>query len=229
MRNLIDERPDGEQHGRTAFTKTFVDQGDIADRDVLDYGCGFGGFTSFALACGARSVTGIEPTEADLDTVRRNLHDPRVSFRVASAHELPFDATSFDTVVMWEVLEHIPPGTEGIAFGEIARVLRSGGRLYLSTPNASPVARITDPAWWLTRHRHYSREAVRSFAEAAGLSVDHIETRGGFWEIVYMTDLYTAKWLLRRPPLFASAVHPLLDREWLEGAGFTNVFLQCRK
>lgn len=229
MRNLLGETPDAGQHGRAAFARTFVDPQDIVGRDLLDVGCGFGGFAYFALACGARSVTGVEPTEADLLTVRRNLDDPRVSFRVASAHELPFDEASFDTVVMWEVLEHIPPGTEAIAFKEIARVLRSQGRLYVSTPHASPVARVADPAWWLVKHRHYSRDDLRRFSESAGLTVDQIEVRGGLWEIVYMADLYTSKWVLRRPPLFANAVYRMLDREWLGGPGFTNIFLSSRK
>ncbi len=57
-----------------------------------------------------------------------------MSFLVAGAGDLPFPDGSFDTVVMWEVLEHIPPGTEPQAFAEIARVLRPGGRLHLSTP-----------------------------------------------------------------------------------------------
>ena len=125
--------------------------------------------------------------------------------------------------------EHIPPQTEAAAFGEIARVLRDQGQLYLSTPHANPLARLADPAWWLVKHRHYSRDEVRGFAEAAGLTVERIETRGGVWEIIYMLDLYVSKWILRRGPLFSSALLPLLDREWLGGSGFTNVFVRCRK
>jgi 2-polyprenyl-3-methyl-5-hydroxy-6-metoxy-1,4-benzoquinol methylase len=229
MRNLIDETPSAEPDARTAFSRTYIDLEDIAGRDVLDVGCGFGGFALFMLASGAGSVVGIEPTDRDLLTVRRHFDDGRVSFHVASAHKLPFDEASFDTVVMWEVLEHIPAGTEPQAFREIARVLRPGGRLYLSTPYANIVSRVTDPAWWLVKHRHYSRADVRRLAGAAGLSVEHIEVRGGAWQTAYMLNLYFSKWVLRRPPLFDAALRPLVNREWFGGTGFTNLFIRCQK
>lgn len=229
MRNLIDETPAAEPDARTAFSRTYVAGEDIAGRDVLDIGCGFGGFTLFMLDSSAASVVGIEPTDADLVTVRRHLDDPRVRFEVASAHDLPFDDASFDTVVMWEVLEHIPPGTELRAFQEIGRVLRPGGRLYLSTPYANVAARVTDPAWWLVKHRHYSRDQLRRLADGAGLTVEHIEVRGGTWQTIYMLDLYVSKWILRRQPLFDLTLRPLVRREWFRGSGYTNVFIRCRK
>ena len=68
--------------------------------------------------------------------MRRHFDDERVEFRVASATDLPFEDASFDTVVCWEVLEHLPKTSEQRAFDEIHRVLRPGGTLYLSTPHA---------------------------------------------------------------------------------------------
>lgn len=229
MRNVIDEGPDAQQHGRTAFSRSFVDPADLDQRQILDVGCGFGGFVWFALASGARSVTGIEPTERDLATVRRTITDPRASFEVGGAPVLPFASGSFDTVFMWEVLEHIPAGTEAATFGDIARVLRRGGRLYLSTPHASPVSRLTDPAWWLVHHRHYSLSQAEQFAVGAGFEIERAELHGGWWEIIYMLDLYASKWLLRRPPLLAAGIQPRLDRDWSQRPGFTNVFLRCLK
>ncbi len=230
MRNLVDETPAAEPHGGTSYMRRFVPQEDIEGRDILDVGCGFGGFLRYVLDCGARSATGIEPSPRDLETARRHLSDPRVTLEVASAERLPFGDDSFDTVTMWEVLEHTPPGKEVEVFSGIAHVLRPGGRLFLSTPFADTIARITDPAWWLTRHRHYSDVAVRQFAAAAGLVVEHSEVRGGAWQIVYMTNLYMSKWLLRREPVFRDAFSRRLDREWLgEGRGYTNLFLRCRK
>lgn len=229
MRNVIDETPTAAQHGGTAYMRCFVPPEDLDGKDVLDVGCGFGGFLWHALASGAASVTGIEPSDDDLATARRHLALPRVTLAVAGAEKLPFADGTFDTVTMWEVLEHIPPGTEPEAVAGIARVLRPGGRLFLSTPHAAPVARVTDPAWWLTRHRHYSTEDVRRLADAAGLEVEHVEVRGGGWQIAYMTNLYISKWLLRRPPLLRDLFLRRLDREWFIGPGFTNVFLRCRK
>jgi SAM-dependent methyltransferase len=227
MRNLVDETPTRDLHGRLAFTREFVQVSDCEGREILDVGCGFGWFELLALDRGATAVTGVEPDEADLATVRRHLHDDRLTFGVASAIQLPFEDASFDTVVCWEVLEHIPRGTEQRAFDEFARVLRPGGALYLSTPHAAPAAIATDPAWWLIRHRHYAQAEVRSFAESAGLTVEQLETRGGTWEIFRMLDLYVSKWILRRPPLTAQRTVGAVDREWSR-PGFMHVFVRAR-
>ena len=47
---------------------------------------------------------------------------------------LPYERASFDAVVFSEVIEHLA-GSPLPALGEMARVLRPGGRLVLSTPN----------------------------------------------------------------------------------------------
>jgi 2-polyprenyl-3-methyl-5-hydroxy-6-metoxy-1,4-benzoquinol methylase len=229
MKNLLDEKPTDELHGRLAFSRDFVDLGLLRDKDVLDVGCGYGWFESLSLMHGAASVTGIEPTEADLVTVRRGIRDERASFRVASATALPFDDGSFDAVVMWEVLEHLPKGSEAEAFSEIARVLRPDGRLFLSTPHATLLTQATDPARWLIGHRHYGLDAVRRLTESAGLEVVRLETRGGPWEIVHMNVLYFSKWILRRRPLFERRLISRSDRDWSRPGGFVHVFLEATK
>ena len=229
MKNLLHEKPTDELHGRLAFSRDFVDPALLHGRDVLDVGCGYGWFEALSLSHGATSVTGIEPTEADLVTVREGIQDERASFHVAGATALPFDDESFDTVVMWEVLEHLPKSSEPTAFSEIARVLRPGGRLLLSTPHATLLTQATDPARWLIGHRHYTLGAVRQLAESAGLEVVSVETRGGVWEIVHMNVLYFSKWVLRRRPLFEQSLISRSDRDWRRPGGFVHVFLDAKK
>jgi SAM-dependent methyltransferase len=228
LRNLVDERPTRDLHGRLAWSRSFVDPADCFDRDILDIGCGFGWFELLALDRGARSVTGVEPTAGDLTTVREYFDDERLTFTVASALELPLEDESFDTVVCWEVLEHLPKEGEPRAFGEISRVLRPGGTLYLSTPHAALLPKLTDPAWWLIGHRHYSRERLARFAQEAGLEVERLEAKGRSWEIVQTLDLYVAKWIFRRRPFFEAAIARKVDTEW-ERPGFSNLFLRARK
>jgi SAM-dependent methyltransferase len=229
MRNLLDERPDANVHGHAHYVRSFVDRADLENKDVLDVGCGFGWFVLLALESGARSVVGVEPEEADLRTARRHLTDERATFAAAGADVLPFADNSFDTVAMWEVLEHLPKHSEPAAFRELARVLRPGGRLYLSTPHATAVARLTDPAWWVAGHRHYSRDAVAAFARAAGLEVERLELKGGAWQIVHMHNMYVAKWLFRRRPFLEARSLARLDREWERPGGFAHVLLKSRK
>src|SRR4051812_25937907 len=53
---------------------------------------------------------------------------------VAPAHDIPEPDASFDVVLCTQVLEHVPNPRE--VLGELHRLLRDGGRLYLSVPFA---------------------------------------------------------------------------------------------
>jgi SAM-dependent methyltransferase len=90
MKNLLDEKPTADLHGRLRFSRDFVGNGTCQDADILDIGCGFGWFERFSLDNGVRSVTGVEPVDEDLETARRGTDDARASFVAAGATELPF-------------------------------------------------------------------------------------------------------------------------------------------
>ena len=54
---------------------------------------------------------------------------------------MPFDSSSFDAIFFLEVLEHLPY-SPAHPFREMHRVLKPGGRLYLTTPNAASLNRV---------------------------------------------------------------------------------------
>jgi SAM-dependent methyltransferase len=56
---------------------------------------------------------------------------------IASAENLPFKAGFFDKIVCTEVLEHVH--NDESAVSEMARVLDSGGRIFLTTPNGDVI------------------------------------------------------------------------------------------
>jgi SAM-dependent methyltransferase len=85
-----------------------------------------------------------------------------------SALELPFRTEAFDVVAAFDVVEHCAP--EAQALGELVRVLRPGGRLFLSVPAYQ---------WAWTQfdvdaghHRRYTRKRLSAAVRAAGLRVD---------------------------------------------------------
>jgi SAM-dependent methyltransferase len=229
VRNVLDEPPNRDLHGIQAHAARLVAGEDLTDRTVLDVGCGFGWFELYALDHGVRHVIGLEPDDGQLETARRHITDDRAAFMVGSATSLPFPDESVDTVVCWEVLEHLPRGSEPAAFAEARRVLRTGGALYLSTPYASWRARLLDPAWWLIGHRHYRLDQLERFAGDAGLQPDLIETRGRGWQIVAILNLYVAKWIFRRQPFFESTVRRRWDDELQRPGGYANCFLKAVK
>jgi ubiquinone/menaquinone biosynthesis C-methylase UbiE len=55
------------------------------------------------------------------------------SIRACSAEELPFESSSFDTIISLHCLEHVP--RRDAALGECLRVLKSGGKVAMLVPS----------------------------------------------------------------------------------------------
>jgi ubiquinone/menaquinone biosynthesis C-methylase UbiE len=85
----------------------------------LEIGCGFGRLSPYI----AEHFE--QHTAVDINTwavSEASQFYPKISFSVVSATELPFPDHSFDTVITWTVLQHIPNSLVGKALGEIKRV-----------------------------------------------------------------------------------------------------------
>ena len=201
MKNVIKQLP--TQYSVDNYYRfSQLKQSDIKDKRILDIGCGYGWCTLLLKDAGAKHVVGTEITEADLSTAKAHIGDDRISVEVASAIELPFEDNSFDTIVSWEVLEHIPKNTEENMFREVQRVLKPSGTFYMSTPHRHPVSNLLDPAWMLFgHHRHYSKQQLRSYAKQAKLKPEQVGTVGGWWMMLATLNLYISKWIFRRPPI----------------------------
>lgn len=137
---------------------------------LLDVGCGAGSTMSFAQSQGWE-VLGIEPDEravAHAQTQGLSVH--------SGGYELMRRfAAEFDCVVCSHVIEHVFDPRDLI--GQCVDVLKPGGRLILSTPNASSrVHRQFGPYWrGLEAPRHlvlFSLDALRSMLEETGFDVD---------------------------------------------------------
>jgi len=229
MKNIIEEKPTDPLHGRTLYNTKFMDDSDIKNKIVLDIGCGFGWFELNALQREVAHITGTEISKEDLETARRYIENDKIDFNVGNAINLPFKDQSFDTVVSWEVIEHIPKQTEDKMFKEINRVLKNDGVFYLSTPYNSFFSKVFDPAWWLIGHRHYSKENLISLSESNGFIIEKFVSNGGWWEIIGIMNLYIAKWIFRRRSFFKKFINKMQDVEYRKKKGFTNVFLKLRK
>ncbi|MBI4611251.1 MAG: methyltransferase domain-containing protein [Candidatus Rokubacteria bacterium] len=111
-------------------------------KTVLDLGCGVG-YGSRMLAQTARQVVGIEISAEAVTYASHAYHGPRLSFGVGDARQLPFPDGTFDLVVCFEMIEQIREQQQMLK--EIARVLRPGGQLIISTPNKLIYERFPDP------------------------------------------------------------------------------------
>jgi ubiquinone/menaquinone biosynthesis C-methylase UbiE len=103
---------------------------DLADKHILDMGCGDGRYVSMFLEYSPH-VRGIDFNEDNVQAYRQDAHQPdRVS--QGDIQELPFGSQQFDVVLLNEVLEHVPDDRKAIA--EAWRVLKPGGQLIVFSP-----------------------------------------------------------------------------------------------
>jgi 2-polyprenyl-3-methyl-5-hydroxy-6-metoxy-1,4-benzoquinol methylase len=100
-------------------------------RDVLEAGC-FLGYGTEVLSSNGHEVTAI-----DLDARAIEFASGRRSARfvLADAADMPFKDESFDSVIGFQVLEHLPDASADRFISECHRVLRPGGNVILATPN----------------------------------------------------------------------------------------------
>lgn len=116
---------------------------------VLDVGCGTGRLTHWiAERVGAKGVViGIDPLAERIEIARS--HGAAARFEVGQAEDLgAFEDASFDAVCMSSVLHWV--AEKARAFDEVRRVLRSGGRLGVTTSphelaRAGTVRRALEP------------------------------------------------------------------------------------
>lgn len=229
MKNILNEKPVLELNARLRQSIYFVKDSDIKNKKVLDIGCGFGWFELNALNRGVKEIFGIEITEKDL-TAAKTIKDNRAIFKIGGALKLPFKDNYFDTVVAWEVIEHIPNNSENKMFREVNRVLKKDGKYYLSTPYDSILSKYLDPAWWLIGHRHYTSEKLTNLGKKSNFQVEEVFVKGGLWTLISLLNLYISKWLFRRGPFFS---RNLINKEILEydsnKKGFMGIFIKYKK
>lgn len=119
--------------------------GAILQGIVLDAGCGSGG-TAISVAEEVSFAVGIDlsPRFSDSGTrLAREKQVGNVAFTQGDGLRLPFADESFDVVLSHSVIEHLPSAETYIA--ECARVLKRGGRFYLSTAPTLSLAGVHLP------------------------------------------------------------------------------------
>jgi SAM-dependent methyltransferase len=116
-------------------------------------------------------------------------HSGGVESRVADGRELPFPDAAFDAGFSVSVLEHIPEDGDSRAIRELARVLRPGAPLAITTPFA-PSARDTfvrrdvyerhsEEGRSVFFERHYDHETLGArLLVPSGLTVERLEIWG---------------------------------------------------
>lgn len=115
-------------------------EADVIDRllklhgaSVLELGCGKAEKTHI-IAQKAASIFALEVDETQLAINKTSPHCENIRFEHGGAEKIPADNVSFDLVLMFKSLHHVPAELMDDAFSEIHRVLKPGGIAYISEP-----------------------------------------------------------------------------------------------
>ncbi len=141
---------------------------------VIEVGAGIGTYSERTLAHGIDRLTLVEPDAPCSKALEERLGgDGRVAVHrdaVPGSQALRDAAATADLVYSLNVLEHI--ADDAGAMLEMARALRSGGRLFVLVPAHPRLYTALDRAYG--HHRRYTRSSLRALLEGAGLEVDDV-------------------------------------------------------
>jgi len=154
--------------GMRDIAASFLSMIDVpVDGTVLDAGCGSGQTASWLqMIYPGRRLLGIDVSEYAVAAARTL---PGIHVVSATVLEIPLRSESVDLVVTQDVLQHLPlDGGDGRALGEIARVLKRGGWLFLRT-NSQAFPRTADDA--AASFHKYRLDELGEKIERAGLRV----------------------------------------------------------
>jgi len=171
--------------GRQA-TEYLVDKLNLCRQDrVLDVGCGIGGATRYIAARIGSRVTGIDLTPEFIAAAKTLSHrvglEESLHFATGSALAMPFDTAGFDAAVTVHVAMNIRD--RAAFYGEIARVLKPGGRLGIFDVMKKNADELVFPLPWAsspaTSHLLTARD-TEDLLTAAGFAVAEVEDRTAF-------------------------------------------------
>ena len=125
---------------------------EIVKGNVLEIGTGMGYGVEIIAPKSTRYIT------VDKQLPQNVLQLDNVEYYEMEVPPIGFENSSFDTVVSFQVIEHIEKDIEFI--NDVSRVMRAGGQFIVSTPNA-PMSLTRNP-WHV---REYNADELRNLLE----------------------------------------------------------------
>lgn len=149
---------------------------------VLNIGVGNGKLEEISAKSGV-DIYALDPSEKAIDNVRNKLNISEKA-KVGYSQNIPFKGDFFDTVIMSEVLEHLPSDVLEKTILDVKRVLKKGGRFLITVPYrevlSSNVAICPSCESIFHRWGHeqsFTRESLQSVLEQGGFEVRNNEIR----------------------------------------------------
>ena len=149
------------------------------DGTVLDIGCADGVFTKVILdKTGANKIIAIDVLKSSIDWAKKHWkRNKKMLFKVGDIHKLDYNASYFDAVFAFEVLEHVHEPL--MVLKEMRRVLNKGGYIIVLVPTENFIFRIVWFFWtkyrgkiWNDTHiQNYRNNRLNRVIEESGFKI----------------------------------------------------------
>jgi len=156
---------------------------------IIDFGCGNGKILEEIKKINFKArLIGLDVSETALEQARKNL--PEVKFyKINDGEKIPLKSEIADFIFSSEVIEHIYD-TEN-AFSEMARILRPGGKILLTTPYHGLIKNLLITIFAFNKHfnpvgphiRFFTKKTLLNLLIKNNLKPIKIGYYGRFWPI----------------------------------------------
>jgi SAM-dependent methyltransferase len=159
---------------------------------IVDVGCGDGGYATFCASMGA-NLTFIDIQDEKVEALRKQLGagDYQGEFKgiVSECNPIPLPDNYADLVMSTEVLEHVPDPKQFLS--EMVRIAREDATFLLTVPDSRGENLImpTAPDVYFREPNHihiFTPEDFEQLAESCGLEVVSHHYVGAFWAIFFL-------------------------------------------
>ena len=159
---------------------------------VLDVGAGTGRYRHLFAHCTYLSHDFAQYEGTSVGPLRDEWHYDRLDY-VSDITALPLDDASVDAILCTEVLEHVPEPIAAIR--EMVRLLRPGGRIFLSAPLGSGLHQ--EPYHF---YGGYTPHFYRKVLSENGCAIDRITPNGGFFLHFQQEAMRANRFICERMP-----------------------------
>lgn len=134
----------------------------IKQNKVLEFGSG-SGYGSYLISSGCQHITAVDISNDAIEYAKNKYKRDNLEFLKINNIEsepLPFEDNKFDTVISFQVMEHIKQADKYLS--EIRRVLKKNGTLIIATPDRTSRLFPGQKPWNIYHVTEYSPESFYS-------------------------------------------------------------------
>ena len=126
--NILAQKYDLTRTANINIINMFAEEISLANKNILDFGCGTGNFAYAMKKLTASDIYGVEPSDGMRE---KALQKGDIIIEKGDHENIPFDDNFFDFIYMTDVIHHVPD--LNAMFSEFYRILKQDGCICILT------------------------------------------------------------------------------------------------